>query len=309
MKKLCASILFFLFNLSLFSQQQQQQYFDGADTIYDPSLWTSSILLTFEPDTLNTWQIGIPQKSIFDSAATIPNALLTDTLLAYPSSDSSSFLFTIYPILSNGILAIQWKQQLDFEPNLDGGLIEFSFDGGQSWESAFDNPFVYNFYGYQSNNEDTLLNGSLAFTGTDSTWRDIWLCYDLTWLSIVDSVQIKFTLLSDSVQNNREGWIIDNLLTHITLAHTINERALDNYFNVYPNPAQNRIQIDLKKVADFHIIEEMQLLTIEGQILKEWRNIPTKFFIDLDDFPNNQYFLKIKTNLDSEVIPILMHKK
>ncbi|MGI8893309.1 MAG: hypothetical protein ACR2GN_07585 [Bacteroidia bacterium] len=114
--------------------QMWQQYFDGADTIYDPNVSPSSIYIEIDTNSSNIWQIGAPQKNIFDSAATAPNVIVTDTINYYPVNNSSSFQFSIVPWVPWGILAIQWKQKLDFDAGLDGGIIEFSVDSGTTWQ-------------------------------------------------------------------------------------------------------------------------------------------------------------------------------
>ncbi len=41
----------------------------------------------------NIWQIGRPQKILFNLAFSIPNAIVTDTLNTYPINDTSSFQY------------------------------------------------------------------------------------------------------------------------------------------------------------------------------------------------------------------------
>lgn len=287
--------------------QNYQQYFDRADTICDPNISPSSICISISGDSANIWQIGIPQKSIFDSAATFPNALLTDTIDFYPPNNSSGFQFTIVPWTNRGVLAIQWKQKLDMDEGLDGGKIEFSVDAGATWQNVFNNPHVYNFYGFQPTNQDTLPNGEVVFSGTDSLWRDIWLCYDMTWLSLNDSIRVRFTFTSDTIDNPKEGWIIDNMLAHLTIIHTVSEVKPEKYLNVYPNPTSDIIHIETQKIQDFHIIEQMVLVNSAGQIVDEWKRIPTKFFINVKKYSNGLYNLNIKTNIKSETVPIVIN--
>jgi hypothetical protein len=287
--------------------QDYRQYFDGADTICNPNMSPSAICISIDDDSTNIWQIGIPQKSIFDSAATYQNALLTDTINFYPPNNSSSFQFTIVPWTNWGILAIQWKQKLDMDEGLDGGKIEFSVDAGATWQNAFNNPHVYNFYGYQTVNEDTLPNGDFVFSGTDSLWRDIWLCYDMTWLSWNDSIIVRFNFTSDSIDNNKAGWMIDNMLAHLTIIHTVSEVKPEKYLNVYPNPTSDIIHIETKKIQDFHIIEQMVLVNSVGKIVDEWKYIPTKFFINAKKYNNGLYYLKVKTNIKSETVPLIIN--
>lgn len=296
------------FICSIAVAQDYRQYFDGADTIFDPNTSPSSIRIEIENSNQNTWQIGKPQKAVFNSSATLPNALVTDTLKPYPINNSSSFQFAIVPWTNWGILAIQWKQKLDMDQGLDGGKIEFSVDAGVTWKNAFNNPRVYNFYGYETANVDTLPNGDFVFSGTDSLWRDIWLCYDMSWLSMNDSILIRFTFTSDSINNNKEGWMIDNVLAHTTIIHTVvSEVKPDKYMNVYPNPSSDLIYIEIQKLKEFHIIEKMILVNSAGQIIDEWSNLPTKFFINAKKYANGHYYLKIKTNIKSETVPVIIN--
>ena len=55
------------------------------------------------------------------------------------------------------------------------------------------------------------LQGNTAFSGTDSLWRNIWLCFNTLAMPPIDSLYIRYRFVSDSINNNREGWIIDNM--------------------------------------------------------------------------------------------------
>lgn len=282
--------------------QFQAQYFDSSD----PGNYYNQLQVVIPTDTLtpNTWQKGRPQKAIFDSAATYPNAIVTDTLNFYPVNDSSYFIVKVPALTSWGVLAIQWTQKLDLDSAADYGAVEVSFDTGQTWISVFDNPHVYNFYGYLPGNIAVLPGGGFAFSGTDTVWRDVWLCYDMYWLNLhnIDTVQVRYKLLTDSVDNQKEGWLIDNFNAHITMIHTISEVKSQQYITVYPNPANDVLHIETEKLPVPHIIEQMQLINALGQVVDEWQNEPTKFFIPTAKYPPGVYMLKIKTNLKTETI-------
>jgi hypothetical protein len=307
MKKLYFTTVLLILIVRSSTAQFYTQYFDGADTnVYQ------SILIYIAPDSSNVWQIGTPQKVIFDSTATQPNAIVTDTINFYPTNDTSRFIAKIWLNFGNwGVFALQWKQKLDMDTSFDGGIIEYSIDTGNTWINVFNNPYVYNFYGYDTLNADTLSGGEFAFSGTDTTWKDIWLCFDLSWLQQFqwnDTILFRFTLLSDSVNNNKEGWMIDNMLAHITIIHTVKETEQDRYLNVYPNPASNIVHIQAEKIMDFHIIEQMELVDPLGRVVEKWTNIPTKFWFDVSKYNDGLYFLKVKTNIKSENIPLVISK-
>jgi hypothetical protein len=307
MKKIYLIILLLVFVVRSSTAQFYTQYFDGADT----SLW-NSIRIQLDTSSQNVWQIGTPQKTIFNGAATQPYAIVTDTINFYPANNTSRFIAKVW--LNNwswGIFALQWKQKLDMDASFDGGIIEYSVNNGNTWVNVFNNPYVYNFYGFQTANQDTLANGEFAFSGTDSIWRDIWLCFDLSWLQQFnwnDTALFRFTLLSDSVENSKEGWLIDNMLAHITIIHTVNEVEQEHYVNVYPNPANNIVHIQTQKIMEYHIIEQMELVDPLGRIVDKWTNIPTKFWFDTNKYNEGMYYLKVKTNIKSETRPLAICK-
>jgi len=303
MKNICLTVCLVVVSCFFANAQSYTQYFDGADTSVE-----NSILVRLDTASSNIWQIGAPHKVLFDTAATVPNVLVTDTVNDYPTNNVSRFTFTIVPWTSWGLLAIQWKQKLDMDPHRDGGVIEYSIDTGGTWQNVFNDPHVFNFYGFLPTNRDTLPNGDFAFSGTDTAWQDVWLCFDMSWLSLNDSITFRYTFESDSVDNHKEGWMIDNLMAHVSLMHPVKEVDKKDYMNVYPNPTKGIVNVEFQKIHDFHIIEKMEFLSADGTVLRQWTNIPTKFWFDTSKYADGLYFLKVKTNIKSETIPIVVKK-
>src|SRR5688572_8861630 len=180
MKKIYILFTLMMLLARVLNAQFYTQYFDGADTVF-----ANSVNIEFDTASTNIWQIGSPQKLIFNSASTVPNALVTDTVNYYPNNNVSSFHTKMYNQMFPpwGILAFQWMQKLDMDHDYDGGIVEFSIDSGATWQNAFNNPYVYNFYGFDAANQDTLSSGDYAFSGTDTLWKNVWLCFDLSWMN------------------------------------------------------------------------------------------------------------------------------
>jgi len=291
----------------LYSQEYLTNYFDGADTVEN-----RTIEIDYRTDTINNiWQIGKPQKAIFDSASTKPNAIVTDTINFYPNNDTSSFIAKINADFtwSAGVFALQWMQKLDYDTVFDGGKLEFSVDSGLTWENALNSAYNYNFYGFNAENLDTLHNGEYVFTGTDSTWRNIWLCYGFTWIGLYNNyVEFKFTSISDGINNNKEGWLIDNLYAYTTYVHTTVDLGYENYINIFPNPTQDKLHIDLQKRKGFHLIEKMEVFDISGALIDSYENIPTRFYIDTKKYTEGNYFLKIQTNFKTETVKFVVKR-
>ena len=285
------------------AQDIRYQYFDGADT----SEYESLKIVIDSGHFNNIWAIGRPQKPLFNRAATKPNALVTDTLNFYPPNSRSTFTFGALPEWQFGshVIAVQWQQKLDAESGRDGGMIQFSTDSGDTWSTVFDNPFVYNFYGFDEENVDTLWNGKVGFTGTDTSWKNIWLCFDPGWINTQESLLFRFTFTSDPLQTNQEGWMLDNFILHNTIIHTVEEKPTQSYLTAFPNPTTDRLYIQLQKQQELHWIEKLEILNAQGERVRYFEKIPTRFFVDVKELPAGQYFLTVQSNLRTETISFI----
>jgi len=168
---------------------------------------------------------------------------------------------------------------------------------------------VYSFYGFDNNNRYTLSNMELGFSGQDNTWRNIWLCFDLSWVSAVsDTLLFRFSMLTDSANGVMEGWMIDNMMASQTIIHTVNETETQEYMQVYPNPTPGKFEIETKKINAFHIIEDLEVRDSHGRVVQQFRNCPTKFSIDLSGYPTGVYFVKAKTNVKTETFQVTVQR-
>jgi hypothetical protein len=279
------------------AQTGLKQYFDGADT--SPS---KALFIIRDTAAGNIWQIGKPQKTLFKSASTLPNAIVTDTLNAYPANDTSRFTIKFKDSLFGGspIIAVRWKQKLDMLPQHSGGVLEFSKNGG-AWQNAFNNPNVYNFYGYLQGNKDTLPGGIYAFSGRDTIWRDIWFCVRGT---ISDSFSVRYSFMSDTSMPGRDGWIIDNMLVQRTFFHTITTAESGRDSKVYPTITNGVIFLEAEHRSQPHFIKSVRILDMAGRTVREYTDEQPRYMIDLSEHPPGQYLVKVNTNLGSETFPV-----
>jgi hypothetical protein len=203
---------------------------------------------------------------------------------------------------------VQWIQKLDLDSALDGGIVELSVDNGYSWQNIFKVPFVYDFYGYQLLNRDTLPGGDIAFSGTDSTWEDIWLCFNLQAVQ-ADTLYLRFTLKSDSINNNREGWMIDNISAHITIVHPVMEVNKDKYLSVYPRMTNGEVNIKCKPGNDNFSLQTADLIDAEGRLVQQFKIGPGDSNIKLNNHANGWYFLKVTANSLVKTYSIWLNSK
>jgi len=305
MKKIYSLVILLTISSISFGQFWHQQYFDGADTSLN-----NSIIIKLDTLSTNIWQIGKPQKTIFHKASTVPNVIVTDTIHYYPVNNVSRFTFDFTSPVSYGVLALQWMQKLDMDKHKDGGIIEFSSDSGHTWVNIFNNhTTIMNFYGYQPANADTLTtSGEYAFSGTDTTWRNVWVCFNYAYLQTHQYTKFRFTLKSDSVNNNKEGWMIDNMMLNITMIHPVNEMKKIEYLKVFPTVTNDLVNIESRNNKDVSIIRSMVLESVDGKVLERFTNIPANYNLSMGKYSAGLYFLKITTDFRTENHPIMVNK-
>ncbi len=285
------------------SAQALKQFFDGRDTLAERAL-------LIKKDTGSFWQIGPPQKSIFNEASTPPNALMTDTSNTYPSSDTGRFKFGInlkrfHRPGSRAPVKLMWVQQIDIDKG-DLGTIEFSVDTGKTWMSPFDNINVENFYGFEKKNIDTLKDGTLGFNKVDSNWKDIWLCFKREWINQHDSLIFRFTFFSNGTQSNREGWMIDDMVFERTAVHTVGEDAKAPYLEVFPSPTEGKLEFRLKKRRNLQKITTIKILNTKGLLVKQLSPSNIHFTTNLQENPPGLYYIKIYTTDQIETHPFIL---
>ncbi|MFW5700525.1 MAG: T9SS type A sorting domain-containing protein [Cyclobacteriaceae bacterium] len=178
-------------------------------------------------DESNVWEIGIvSEKSFFDTAYSDDKALVTNLSGTYPNNNLSSFFVKI-PTYSglNLIHAfhIDFFHMFQTDSLSDGGFVEVSYDGGNTWINAVHDTLLssnddtefqgyYAFEGYSKT--DTLNNGIAAFTGTSKGWQRCGYLREFMNSSLFesDTIVLKVTFYSDSKIEgvSKDGWIIDD---------------------------------------------------------------------------------------------------
>lgn len=303
MKKI---ILLSLITLCYTSKSQfYSQYFDGG-ILTAPY---SSITIHIDNSSENSWQIGRPSKTLFNSANTFAKAIITDTLNYYPVNDSSSFTFAIP--LSNfpwAPIAIQWTQKIDFDAPFDGGIVEFSNDS-VTWENASWSPYAYQFYGFMPLNLGLVTSANEGgFTGTDNVWRDIWLCIDPTYAHLNDTIFCRFTFYSDNINTNKEGWMIDNFQARTTIIHPVKEISQIDDVVVYPNISTGMVNVEMKKTKPTDAIDNIEMIDESGKVVETFGKNFTKVVLDIKKHKPGLYYFRVTTNNKPKLFKVIYEK-
>lgn len=284
-----------------------------AQTVY--CVWDS---ITFEESyayivngtsNQNIWQIGKPSKIIFDSAYSSNSAMVTDTLNNYPLNNNSHFDLKIgefnFHTSYDCNVFIEIKHKFDTDTLKDGGFITVSYDNGLTWANIINDNATY-FEARPDNNgfnglnlyteNDTLFNGEYGFSGKSNGWqttRFAWFNMPMknTLDFLGDTMIIRFNFISDDIENNREGWMIDNIkLYSVDLGDGIDEpKPLE--FNLSPNPMNETSMIELTNYREV----ELSILDIQGRVVRQQTYFNNQsIVINKDELNSGIYFVKLK---------------
>ena len=181
----------------------------------------------------NAWNICTPNETLFDSAYSSPYAILTDSSGIYPINNTSSFIVK-FSLQANCMCEpiIGGYYKFDSDSLNDYGKIEFSLDHGATWRNALTDTLV-SWYTLKP-----------VFTGRIQQWTEFYGTLD--WGGpIPDTLYYRFTFVTDSIETNQHGWMLDDLML---IAHTegIKDNGPLEDITIYPNPASNVITVSSK---------------------------------------------------------------
>lgn len=300
-------ILFF--SLIVISLASYSQYIDSLflDTI---TFEENYEYLSIDTSSQNIWQIGEPNKVFFDSAYTPNLAMVTDSVNYYPENNSSYFDIKVSPanFPSYGwMVFLEFTHKYDTDTLMDGGYITVSYDYGLTWMNIIeDNSWNYDAIPYPGEptglnlygEEDALFNGEKGFSGNSGSWVTTefgWHFYPVSppglTTMLEDTTIIRFNFVSDSLNNNKEGWLIDHIrLIEYTLMGSVNDlRKID--FGIFPNPVQDQLHLT---ISDNTQLKSYSIYSISGvQIINCDLSEGEAYTIDVSELKNGMYLLEV----------------
>ena len=300
MKNLILLLTILLTSLQSFAQREEFVW----DTI---SFEEPYEFLEINTSAQNIWQIGEPDKIFFDSAFSPTNAIVTDTQNFYPINNISYFDLKIGKFNYNRYyhydIFIEIKHKFDTDTLKDGGFITVSYDKGSTWMNIIKDtvywgvtPFVENLNLYSLS--DTLYNGEYGFSGHSNDWVTTWFTWNFPPVKsrmdyIGDTMIIRFNFISDSIDNNREGWMIDNIKLYSVDLGCGNDDIKPLEFTISPNPMNKSAIIELDDYSKI----ELSIFDIQGRIVRQNNYINNQaIVIDKDKLNSGIYFVKIRTD-------------
>ncbi len=241
----------------------------------------------------NIWQIGKSHKPILSNF----NALITDTILSYPTNNVSSFKFGI--ITCWGIEKIaqpywyttaQLYFSIESDYHKDGVVIETSRNDSNIWRNILLDPRVAISAGWGSNIytiNDTISSANKpGYSGTileETLAIDIYSSNNV----FIDTTWFKFTFYSDSIQTNKAGFSLG--LVHVSaLFEGINSKLAQKELEINPNPTSGIIEI---KNLPQQQNTDVEIYSMLGKLLQK-QSILEHGEIDISTYEPGIYLLK-----------------
>lgn len=278
-------IMFFLASLA------NAQYYWSIN--FEDSTFIERLFIDTNSNPLNIWQIGKPDKVIFDEAYSIPRAIVTDTISSYPVNDTSSFIIT--HIAGNGFAlhccaaSLNGYYWVNSDTLTDYGKIEFSPDHGMTWVDLI-NDTAYSSY------IDWYYKATL--TGNSNGWQ--YFAVSIPELGEVfniqydDTILYRFTFISDSIHTNKEGLVFDNFQFE-DYAEGIEESQFDFiYSKIFPNPSSGIVNISFENKN--HVPFDLFIYDNLGRIVLQYKQFESNFFeFNMRNLSIGNYYYKLRS--------------
>jgi len=246
-------------------------------------------------DTL--WQVGQPEKELFNKAIFEQNSLITSLVNNYPINSNASFDFGFHPMEVDNMnfFILEWYQRMDVEEGVDGYLIELDYSDGNGWINLFEDEIYHAKPIWDLEGEvDTLYTGQkgVSKNSTDSN-HHCGIGWEISNLEGVEFIKFRFTFVSDTNDTQQEGVMFDRFYAEQDWVCS-NEYPNSNriHFKITPNPATNQIRVLMDVLLSNATIV---LYNMVGRKLIEKNLTPTSnsYPLDIASLPNGVYFLEL----------------
>ena len=256
-------------------------------------------------DSSAVWQVGHPSKPNLDTAFSGEKVIMTDTLNPYPANTRDCFYLIIDPInylwFGYTWCDLEFHHKIDCDSTTEGGFIEVSYDKGKKWKNIiFDSIYneidywrtteAHNFYG----KSDTLGNGVPAFTGRNLEWQQSRFSWGAPGIkkSTIDTVLIRFCFLSDSLQTDKDGWMIDDIKVRSSYSSSVKKNKYNTGIQIIPNPVKDISVINLSHI---NTPERISVYSSTGlKVIDDHLDAP-KYQISRSDLSPGIYYIRVIT--------------
>lgn len=253
-------------------------------------------------DSSNVWEIIKPNKNILflpsNQSDISTTAIVSDSNIYYSKNLTSSFQFKFYLSAYDGY-TISFVHKYDFDKNKDGGIIETSFDNGETWNNIILDTVINDNIEYVVNSyttADTIRSGNNnpGFTGLQAELTPVVYGFNSSETSALKTMLLRFTIYSDSIDSNNEGWMLDKFNFGGWTFDGIKDNTASSNISIYMNQTNRRLVVN----ADIKI-EKLDVLNLNGVIIKSLNNTSV---IDFGTIPAGVYVIKVNNSITRKIV-------
>ncbi len=235
------------------------------------------------------WQVGAPNKSVFTSALSLPNALVTDTVQPYPSNTTCYAEFTLLA----DELSWYWGRWLEFDQWIDlapgsRAYIEARDTWAADWSRLNDG-------WYNSGSVQWGLEGN-EFLPSTGGWEHV--IFDSPCIGVLDGgndrwydplMRIRFVLEAGDNSSAHDGWMIDDFRATATPCSGGFAEHAGARLGVTPNPATDRALVDLGDAKGLSIV---QVFRTDGKLVTSTSVNGGRVVLDVSDLSAGPYLIR-----------------
>ena len=266
-----------------------------------------SFLRPISPD--NIWEVGIPDKPVIATANSPVNCLITGATEAIDTNMNEFVQFDIYVGSGGGpsvtYLSVTFNYQSDLANDSDFVDVSIAFDSSEFKSLLYLFDMSGTLQEYYENIDFGIGNYSVfpidtGITGSSNGWESGQINIQF-WYAIgsapngslpeIDTVHLKFTLITDSIQSDHDGFALDDLYVVTETWSAVEDIMQEETLSIFPNPASSTCIISSATLVNS--IQTIQVYSIYGEHIVSLQN---QFFdtsgqteISLEGFPPGTY--------------------
>lgn len=265
----------------------QAQWQWGVD--FDSSQWIDRVSIDTITYPNNTWEIGNPEKVVFSSAFSAPNAIVTDVQQPVPPNDTSAFyLYHVQPASAPfHVFSLKFQFQLDGD-STDYGKVEVSPDGGINWVDVLLEDSIYDLDWHAP--KPTLsgsTNGWQAFNLSLYHWASGFGNFPIEMTA--DTIIFRFTYITDDGSNTHDGWIIDDFQLLDVWEGIEEYQSISS--TVYPNPSVGHCIMEFENPKSNQFV--LHIIDANGKLMLKQNVLTNKIELNTGDFRDGSYFYRL----------------
>jgi hypothetical protein len=213
-------------------------------------------------DGFNQWQLGTPAAPGITNAYT-PTKAWEVNLTGFYQNSSNDNLYTPFFDFSGVTGAeLRFYHWYETESSWDGGRVDYSTDGGQTWQvlGTMGDPNGTNWY----NSSSLIGSGLPGWQGTNSGYQ--LSKYKLNFLNnYPNPVQFRFNFSSDGSVNSFDGWGVDNFQIYLPINAATN--TLSTATSPLMLPGTNNVTTTVKNAGGLPLDSVKVTLRIDGNLI------------------------------------------